>query len=653
MKCYKQIISVFLAVAIAFACCLPAVVTPAHAAALDQFPSDTSITLNNNDVLRVPAEAISGNYIVYRVNNGAYRYYVIDVFESTDGVKELAFLTFDRYIAQSAITNANALNPNVWTKITMKNVLYAISGALTVRPMYSTFDYYDALGFLLIGGAGTDHTEDEYSSTLEVDAIDRDYTIPREISGNHFMIVDDPNSRSVDSFRVFEFPNLSGNSLQEGDISSYVSHYISMKEVMVHFTYEDVNYTVDLPNDFPFQDYPYCYFFRYGSTFNFFASDEPAFKPSGYVFQINATGSYYHKTYNITDGTWSDYTFTSKERIRISKSTFSSVTYLWSNSDLYDGRGTSASLVHSASSSCVNYAVNTWGSSSFNDVLMSVIQDGWEIKYSTFDYYDKNGNLYFSNSFAGEVTEDDSLIDLTLDDGTVIRVPERFGERDSYFVVMDPVGGTEETAYLIYEFDYYEGVADGTVCDFTRWYGVATTEQVEVSVTDPDTGEVSTGVETVTLWEWNYQDYYVTELDILDYGPIVYSTFEYVDGRTEDDESGDDSSGSAESKEFFAWFKGQWVKFTDKLYKLLEDIRAKVGGGGLSISIENNTIIDDEDKEPFNPDVYKGVIKTLRNSVKLFSGFFGFIYDGVNNFIVYLTDTSSEFYGLFHLSELG
>ena len=72
-----------------------------------------------------------------------------------------------------------------------------------------------------------------------------------------------------------------------------------------------------------------------------------------------------------------------------------------------------------------------------------------------------------------------------------------------------------------------------------------------------------------------------------------------------------------------------------------------------SISIENNTIIDDEDKEPFNPDVYKGVIKTLRNSVKLFSGFFGFIYDGVNNFIVYLTDTSSEFYGLFHLSELG
>lgn len=642
MKCYKQIISVFLAVAIAFACCLPAAVTPAHAAALDQFPSDTSITLNNSDVLRVPAEAISGNYIVYRVNNGAYRYYVIDVFESTDGVKELAFLTFDRYIAQSAITNADALNPNVWTKVTMKNVLYAISGALTVRPMYSTFDYYDVLGFLLIGGDGSETTEEDFSGTFEVNTPEHDFTLPREIMGEHFMIVNDLYSNSPDSMRVLVFPDLNKDFIKDGETHSYVSHFVSDKSISISCIYNSSPVVIEFPIIFDFSQFPYLYVTRRSSEeLAFFASHKPGISdsrtiltaysgnlyPGSFSPTASSPGIFYIGFYSLSSRTWS------VEFASNTNGTFYEFgSLVWSNADIVNSSGTS--YTWRASSSILSSSSSSWGSTAFTNQFMNFAASGVNILYSTFDYYAADDSLYFGNSFEGEVTEDDDLADLTLNDGTVIRVPKRFADPNSYFVVMDPVGGTEETAYLIYEFDYYEGVADGTVCDFTRWYGVATT------------------TDDVTSWEWNYQEYYVTELDILDYGPIVYSTFEYVDGRTEDDESGDDSSGSAESKEFFAWFKDQWVKFTDKLYELLEDIRAKVGGGGLSISIENNTIIDEEDKEPFNPDVYKGVIKTLRNSVKLFSGFFGFIYDGVNNFIVYLTDTSSEFYGLFHLSEL-
>jgi len=106
---------------------------------------------------------------------------------------------------------------------------------------------------------------------------------------------------------------------------------------------------------------------------------------------------------------------------------------------------------------------------------------------------------------------------------------------------------------------------------------------------------------------------------------------------------------------FWAWWQKQWKEFTSTLFDLLEKIlkAASGGGGDLSISIENNTIIDDEDKEPFNPDVYRGVIKTMRRSVEFFTGFFGFIYGGINDFIDHLTDTSSEFYGLFQLTGLG
>lgn len=149
---------------------------------------------------------------------------------------------------------------------------------------------------------------------------------------------------------------------------------------------------------------------------------------------------------------------------------------------------------------------------------------------------------------------------------------------------------------------------------------------------------------------WSFRSYEETTLYVFSQGDIVYSSFDYLeaDGDLGHGGSSGGSSGGATSEEV----KGFWDKLMAKLEEILKAIKG-IGGTDLSISIENNTIIDAADKEPFDPEVYKGVVKTLRNSVKLFTGFFGFIYDGVNNFIDFLTDTSSEFYGIFHVNGMG
>ena len=73
----------------------------------------------------------------------------------------------------------------------------------------------------------------------------------------------------------------------------------------------------------------------------------------------------------------------------------------------------------------------------------------------------------------------------------------------------------------------------------------------------------------------------------------------------------------------------------------------------MSISIENNTIIDASDKDPFPESDYKGIVKILRKGYGFFSGFFDFIFSGTNDFLDYFTDTKSEFYGLFFLDGFG
>lgn len=105
---------------------------------------------------------------------------------------------------------------------------------------------------------------------------------------------------------------------------------------------------------------------------------------------------------------------------------------------------------------------------------------------------------------------------------------------------------------------------------------------------------------------------------------------------------------------FWAWWQRQWIQFTKSLFSTLDKIASSSGGGGdVSISIENNTIIDASDKDPFPESDYKGIVKILRKGYGFFSGFFDFIFSGTNDFLDHFTDTKSEFYGLFYLDGFG
>lgn len=101
---------------------------------------------------------------------------------------------------------------------------------------------------------------------------------------------------------------------------------------------------------------------------------------------------------------------------------------------------------------------------------------------------------------------------------------------------------------------------------------------------------------------------------------------------------------------FWAWWQRQWLQFTNSLFSALDKISS--GSGDVSVVIQNNTIIDNSDKEPFSQDDYKGIVKIMRKGYGFFSGFFGFIFDGVNGFIDHFNDTTSVFYGLFSLNGL-
>lgn len=107
---------------------------------------------------------------------------------------------------------------------------------------------------------------------------------------------------------------------------------------------------------------------------------------------------------------------------------------------------------------------------------------------------------------------------------------------------------------------------------------------------------------------------------------------------------------SAADQEYRSWWQEQWEDFSNSLFKEFK----KLGDSGdTTVIIQNNTIIDEEDKQSFDQDVYKGIVKTLRNGVNFLSGFFSFTYDGVNGFFDFLSDDDSEFFGLFSLDGLG
>jgi len=108
---------------------------------------------------------------------------------------------------------------------------------------------------------------------------------------------------------------------------------------------------------------------------------------------------------------------------------------------------------------------------------------------------------------------------------------------------------------------------------------------------------------------------------------------------------------------FWFWWQNHWFRFTkseSEYHTWIKDYLSNLSvGNKTSVIIQNNTIIDAEDKDPFNEDVYKGIVKTLRNGVNFLSGFFSFTYNGVNGFFDFLSDDSSEFFGLFQLDGLG
>lgn len=103
---------------------------------------------------------------------------------------------------------------------------------------------------------------------------------------------------------------------------------------------------------------------------------------------------------------------------------------------------------------------------------------------------------------------------------------------------------------------------------------------------------------------------------------------------------------------FWTWWQKQWKEFTGTLFDLLERILS-AGGGDSGISIEDNTLIDDDDKLPFDEKSYKGIIKTMRRSLDFLFGFFDSVSGGLNDFLDQFDNTNSVFFGLFNLSGLG
>lgn len=101
---------------------------------------------------------------------------------------------------------------------------------------------------------------------------------------------------------------------------------------------------------------------------------------------------------------------------------------------------------------------------------------------------------------------------------------------------------------------------------------------------------------------------------------------------------------------FWDWWQKQWTKFTGTLFDKMD----QNSGNDVSINIENDVLLDEEDKDRFNENEYKGIVKTMRNIYDFVADFFtDFTMGGIQDFLDVLNDKNSFVYGLFNLSGLG
>lgn len=101
---------------------------------------------------------------------------------------------------------------------------------------------------------------------------------------------------------------------------------------------------------------------------------------------------------------------------------------------------------------------------------------------------------------------------------------------------------------------------------------------------------------------------------------------------------------------FWDWWQKQWISFTGTLWDKMDDS----GGGGDSVpDLEDDPLLDEEDKQKFNEDEYSGIVKLMRKAYSFVSEFFSdFISGGLVDFLDFLSDPASPVYGLFQLSGL-
>lgn len=102
---------------------------------------------------------------------------------------------------------------------------------------------------------------------------------------------------------------------------------------------------------------------------------------------------------------------------------------------------------------------------------------------------------------------------------------------------------------------------------------------------------------------------------------------------------------------FWDWWQKQWVSFTGTLFDKMDDSGG--GGGGSVPDLEDDPLLDEEDKQKFNEDEYSGIVKLMRKAYSFVSEFFSdFISGGLVDFLDFLSDPASPVYGLFQLSGL-
>ena len=103
---------------------------------------------------------------------------------------------------------------------------------------------------------------------------------------------------------------------------------------------------------------------------------------------------------------------------------------------------------------------------------------------------------------------------------------------------------------------------------------------------------------------------------------------------------------------FWDWWQKQWLAFTGTLFDKMDDSGGS-GGGDAVPDLENDPLLDEEDKKEFDKDEYSGMVKLLRQAYSFVSDFFsGFTMGGIQDFLSDLTDSASPIYGLFWMNGL-